>query len=267
VLFNFPLPLGDGKDFKTNQMQNPKSFRTKDRNWFSHAIWKVSHYLVTNLTVTIGFFFFHVFSRTTVIGRKNVPKRSKTLLLSNHLSMIDSFLVGLCAFYPESIFLPSLLPWNPAAEENFYRDRFISWFSDNWKCIPIKEGRKDLSSLNKMEAGLQTSPLLLFPEGTRSRDGSIGQPKGGAGLLILEAQPTVVPVCIVGMDKVLPIGSILPRPFKKIFIYYGPPLDLSDFYTQQIRKKTVLAVIDKVMDSIKFLRSEIDRLTRLNLKS
>lgn len=241
-------------------MQDQTSIQFKDRNWFFHSIWRVSHYLITNLTVTFGFLFFHVFCRTTVIGRKNVPKRPKTLLLSNHLTMIDSFLVGLCAFYPESIFWPSLLPWNPAAEENFYRDWLISWFSDNWKCIPIKKGRKDLSSLTKMEAGLQTSPLLLFPEGTRSRDGVIGPPKGGAGLLILEAQPTVVPVCIVGMEKVLPIGAILPRPFKRIFVSFGRPLDLSDFYAQQIRKKTALAVIDKVMESIKFLKAGIDRL-------
>lgn len=241
-------------------MRDQNSIQDKKRNWFSHSIWKVSHYIITNLTVTIGFFFFHVFSRTTVIGRQNVPKREKTLLLSNHLSMIDSFLVGLCAFYPESIFHPSLLPWNPAAEENFYRNRFISWFSDNWKCIPIRKGRRDLSSLTKMEAGLQTSPLLLFPEGTRSRDGSIGPAKGGAGLLILEAQPTVIPVCIVGMEKVLPIGSILPRPFQKIFIYFGPPLELSDYYALQIRKKTAFAAIHRVMDAIKFLKTEIERL-------
>lgn len=238
-------------------MQYSKSLAVKKRSRFSHVLWNVSHYLVTNLTVTIGFFFFHVFSRTTVIGRDHVPKKPNTLFLSNHLSMIDSFLVGLCAFYPESLFRPSLLPWNPAAEENFYRDCFISLFSDNWKCIPIKEGRRDLSSLTKMEAALQTSPLLIFPEGTRSRDGSIGKAKGGAGLLILEAKPSVVPVCIVGMDKVLPVGSIIPRPFKKIFVYYGPPMDLKEFYSRPIRKKTALEAIEQVMESIKTLRKKI----------
>lgn len=243
-------------------MRYSESLTVKKRNRFFFTLWNVSHYLVTNLTVTIGFFFFHVLNRTTVIGRKNVPKKANTLVLSNHLSMIDSFLVGLCAFYPESIFKPSLLPWNPAAEENFYRDRFLSWFSNNWKCIPIREGRKDLSSLTKMEAALLTSPLLLFPEGTRSRDGTIGKAKGGAGLLILEAKPTVVPVCIVGMDKVLPIGSIFPRFFKKITVYYGPPLNLDEFYALPIRKKIALAVIDTVMDSIKDLRGKIDKLDK-----
>src|SRR5205823_14359518 len=84
-------------------------------------LWPVTSYLVTNLTVTVFWVFFFVLNRTTVTGRKHVGTQRNTLLLSNHQSMLDSFLVGLVAYYPRSLLQPRLLPWNPAAGENFYR--------------------------------------------------------------------------------------------------------------------------------------------------
>ncbi len=66
------------------------------------VLWPIMSYLVTNLTVTLFWVLFFVLNRTTVIGRRNVGEERNTLLLSNHQSMLDSFLVGLAAFYPQS---------------------------------------------------------------------------------------------------------------------------------------------------------------------
>lgn len=228
--------------------------------WLYRLTWPVTHYLITNISVTFGYIFFHFFNRTIVVGKKNVPQRVNTLLLSNHQSMIDSFLVGLCAFYPTSLIRPSVIPWNPAAEENFYRTPILAWLADNWKCIPIKKGRKDVGAIYKMAQALKSGPLTLFPEGTRSRDGTIGKARGGAGMLILETRPTVIPVCIDGMDKLLPIGSILPRLFKRIYVNYGQPLDLSEFYHKEKSKEVAQAIMDRVMDSIRALQLEIEHL-------
>ena len=54
------------------------------------------------MTVTLFWVLFFVFNRTVVIGRRNVGEERNTLLLSNHQSMLDSFLVGLGALYPQS---------------------------------------------------------------------------------------------------------------------------------------------------------------------
>ncbi|MFQ5707921.1 MAG: lysophospholipid acyltransferase family protein [bacterium] len=230
--------------------------------WLFRLTWPVTHYLITNISVMIGYIFFHFFNHTTVIGRRNVPQKPNTLLLSNHQSMIDSFLVGMFAFFPRSLINSSLLPWNPAAEENFYRSRFLAWLADNWKCIPIKRGRKDVGAIFRMAEALKSSPMTLFPEGTRSRDGSIGRARGGAGMLILETQPCVIPVCIDGMDKLLPIGSIFPRLFKRIYVNYGRPLDFSDFYGQHTSKEVAQAIMDRVMEAIRNLQAEIDRMKK-----
>lgn len=230
---------------------------SRNRGWLFRLTWPFTHYLITNFSVTVGFIFFHFFNRTTIIGKKNIPKAANTLLLSNHQSMIDSFLVGMFAFYPRSLIKPSILPWNPAAEENFYRNPVLAWIADNWKCIPIKKGRKDVGAIFKMAVALRKGPMTLFPEGTRSRDGSIGKPRGGAGMLILETRPTVIPVCIDGMDKLLPIGSIFPRIFKRIYIYYGKPIDLSEFYEKEKSKEVARAIMNHVMDRIRTMRTEL----------
>ncbi len=223
----------------------------------ARRLWPLTHYLVTNLTVTLFFVLFHVLNRTKVVGRENVPREPNTLLLSNHQTLIDSFLVGLCVYYPASLVRPSLIPWNPAAEENYYRSRLLAWLADNWKCIPIKKGRKDVGAFRRMTLGLRTSPLVLFPEGTRSRDGSIGKAREGPGFLVLLARPTVVPVCIDGMDQVLPVGARFPRFSRRITVRYGKPLDLSSFYGRKKSKETSQAVMDRVMDAIRALRRDI----------
>ena len=220
--------------------------------------WPFTHAIVTNFCVTIGYFYFNVLNKTIVVGKENVPRGPNTLLMSNHQSMIDSFLIGLSVYYPESLFRPSLIPWNPAAEENLYRNAFTGWLSDNWKCIPIKRGRKDVSAIFKIGKALKTGPLLLFPEGTRSRDGEIKPGRGGTGFMILETQPVVIPVCIDGMHKVLPIGSSFPRCFKRIFVFYGEPIDFSEFRDKEKNRDTARLAIDKVMAKIRELKSDIE---------
>ena len=78
--------------------------------------------------------------------------------------------------------------------------------------------------------------------------------------MIRETWPAVVPVCIDGMDKVLPIGSSFPRFFKRIYIYFGRPLDLSEFKGRKTDRETAQEVIDKVMEAIRALKIEIQKM-------
>jgi 1-acyl-sn-glycerol-3-phosphate acyltransferase len=230
----------------------------RKKGWLYKLIWPVSHYILIHVSVTVGYLFFNLVNRTVVRGRKNLPRAANTLLLSNHQSMIDSFLVGICAYYPLSFLKPSIIPWNPAAEENFFNNPIIAFLSDNWKCIPIKKGRKDVGAIYRMAEALRKSPMILFPEGTRSRNGVIGKPRAGAGLLILETQPTVIPVCIDGMDRILPIGSVIPRIFKKIYVFYGKPIDYSRYCNMEKTKEVAQSMMTEVMDSVRSLKAEIE---------
>jgi 1-acyl-sn-glycerol-3-phosphate acyltransferase len=165
--------------------------------------------------------------------------------------MLDSFLVGLGAFYPQSWIRPHLIPWNPAAAENFYRTPILAWLADNWKCISVRVGRRDLHALHRMIEVLPHGVMTLFPEGTRSRTGAVGAGQAGPGLLILATGARVIPVAIEGMQKVLPIGSKMPRIFKRIYVTFGPPVDYAEFLATPRTRETAQALIDRVMAAIR----------------
>ena len=213
--------------------------------------------MVTNVTVTLFWMVFFVLNRTVVIGRRNVGDERNTLLLSNHQSMLDSFLVGLAAFYPQSWLKPHVIPWNPAAAENFYKNPLLAWLADNWKCIWVREGRRDLHALHRMIQVLPRGVMTLFPEGTRSRDGTVGPGRPGPGLLILATRPRVIPVAVEGMQDVLPIGHYFPRLFKRIYVSYGLPVDCGEFLTMPRTRETAQAVVDRVMAEIRVQHSQL----------
>ncbi|OGU04491.1 MAG: hypothetical protein A2W29_01480 [Gemmatimonadetes bacterium RBG_16_66_8] len=224
----------------------------RGRGWLARALWPITSYLVTNITVAAFWFYFFVLNRTTVTGRHHVGHAPNTLLLSNHQSMIDSFLVGLAAYYPASWLKPRLMPWNPAAEENFFKGWLLSWLAWNWKCIPVRAGRRDLQALRRMAEVLPGSTMVLFPEGTRTRDGSVGDGRPGAGVIALTAGARVIPVAIDGMRNVLPIGRMIPRVGRRIFVSYGPPIDCSDLPASEVvEKATAQELVNRAMRAIR----------------
>lgn len=222
-------------------------------------LWPFTSYLVTNLTVTAFWVFFFVLNRTRVSGRHHVGDGRNTLLLSNHQSMLDSFLVGLAAYYPRSWLKPHLIPWNPAAAENFYKNPVLAWLADNWKCIWVRQGRHDLHALHRMMQVLPRGTMTLFPEGTRSRDGCVGSGRAGPGLLILATRPRVIPVAIEGMNEVLPIGRYVPRVFRRICVCYGPPVDYTEFVTLPRTRETAQRLVDSIVEKIREEHAELRR--------
>ncbi|MFQ5688698.1 MAG: lysophospholipid acyltransferase family protein [Gemmatimonadota bacterium] len=235
-------------------------YRAVHRGRLFNAMWPFTRYLFTNLTVAAAFVLFFILNRTRVIGRAGLCRRKNTLLLSNHQSMIDSFVVGMCAYYPYSWLKPYLIPWNPAAEENFYRTWWLAWLADQWKCIPIREGRRDRKALYRMMHALREGTMILFPEGTRSRDGRVGPGRPGAGLVALGNHPVLVPVAIDGMDRVLPVGNRLPRLGQRVYVYYGRPVDYSDLLDRPRSKHTAQELVDRTMTIIDRQHRAIRRL-------
>jgi len=222
-------------------------------------LWPFTSYIITNLTVAFFWFYFFVLNKTTVIGRSNVGDHRNTILLSNHQSMIDSFLVGLAAYFPKSLVKPHLMPWNPAAVENFYKTPLLAWLADNWKCIPVRPGRRDMRVLSRMTELLPHSVMTLFPEGTRTRDGSVGEGRPGAGLIALATQARVIPVAIHGMNEVLPIGRKIPRMFKRIYVSYGPVVEYADLLDRGRCKETAQQLVDRAVEAIRRQHSDLTR--------
>lgn len=228
--------------------------------WLANIIWHVTSYFVVNITVGFAWIFLHVLNRTIVMGHEHIGDEPNTLLLSNHQSMIDSFPVGVAAYYPRSWLKPYLIPWHPAARENFFRNRLIAWYSNHSRCIPVRPGRRDLHALIRMMEVLPKGTIILFPEGTRTRTGEVQEGRPGAGLLALATRPRIIPVAIDGMQEVLPIGKVVPRIGRRIYVKFGPPIDYSELLDQPRTREIAQALVDKVMAAIRAQHDEIRRL-------
>ena len=167
-----------------------------------------------------------LFFRPTIEGLEHVPGRGGAILASNHLAVADSF------------FLPLLVPRRITflAKREYFtqpglRGRLKRMFFSGVGQVPI-----DRSSGSAAQAAMDTAVRLLredellgiYPEGTRSPDGRLYKGKTGVARMCLEAGVPVVPVAMIGTDRVNPIGSRMWR-LRKVHIRIGLPLDFSRY--------------------------------------
>jgi 1-acyl-sn-glycerol-3-phosphate acyltransferase len=236
-----------------------RRYKADHRGRLFNAVWPFTRWFFSLVTVTVGAILFFGLSRTEIIGRRNALRARNTLLLSNHQSLIDSFLIGFSAYYGPAIYRPWMAPWNPAAEENFYKNAYQGWWSDQWKCIPVAPGRRDMRALYRMIRALREGTMILFPEGTRTRNGEVGKGRPGAGLVALANRPNLIPVTVAGMDDVLPIGAAWPRPFQRVTILFGPAIDYSHLAGEERSKESAQAIVDLAMSLIRYQHDWIRR--------
>lgn len=209
--------------------------------WFD----KIFGHLVVK--VGLGFliwFYFRVVHRKKVkiIGRKNIPTFPGVLYYLNHETMMDSAMILPILFFPRIIFWPWLLPYTPAAMENFFKDHsrdvpflrkiplirdmpIFRWIVMHGHGLQVQPGRKDKLVLNKMiELFKQDKSVMIFPEGHRTKgDDEIDEFKFGVVKIYYEGMPReVIPIRIIGAKDILPIGTNWPDWSKgKITIIVG----------------------------------------------
>ena len=160
----------------------------------------------------LSWLYFKFFHRLEVVGLEKIPSSGSFILASNHQSYFDPPALG-CK-------LPRNLHY-------FARDSLFFWplgfLIRNLNSIPVNRSQLDLATLKRVLKVLQQGdPLLVFPEGTRSPDGQIHSGKKGIGLLLAKSQTDVLPARIMGGNKVLGKGMLIPRIGRKLVVSYGP---------------------------------------------
>jgi len=191
----------------------------------------------------VSWFYFKAFHRLEVHGIKNVPQTGSFILASNHSSFFDPPALG-CR-------LPRNLHY-------FARDSLFFWplglLIRNLNSIPVNRSQLDIATLKRVLKVLKGGdPLLLFPEGTRSADGNLGEGKKGIGLLLAKSQVDVLPARVTGGNKVLGKGMLFPRIGRKLVVEYGTLLKIdtldpgkSDTNRYEIIANKVLAEINRI---------------------
>jgi len=148
------------------------------------------------------------------MGVQNIPARGGVLLASNHQSYLDPPLVASC--------LPREMHF--MARRSLFRNPVFRALIVRCNAFAIERDAADVKGVKQAIARLEAGNILLvFPEGTRTRNGSVGPMKAGIGMLAERASVPVVPVLIDGAHRVWP-RSGPPRPFGRIRIVFGRPI-------------------------------------------
>ena len=157
--------------------------------------------------------FFRVWFRLERIGREHIPGQGPVILASNHRSFLDPFVIAVMTRRPI---------YFVAKKELFLFHPVVSWLLSSLGAFPIDRGASDQEAMATARAILERGEaVLMFPEGTRIRPGSLGRPKRGVGRLALETGAPVVPVAVIGTEAVRRGFRIRPH---KVRIRAGRPL-------------------------------------------
>ena len=178
-------------------------------------------------------------NRLQVLGSEHIPVSGGVLLLSNHISAYDTVLLPAAVQKK----YPWQMIWAPAKEELF-RNALLGAIFRSWGAFPVKRGR-DVRAGKKLGQLLQSEKVMLFPEGTRHKDGQLGKGNRGVGKLIYEHRPVVVPTTLSGINhwKLMKCGQ-------DGRVYFGAPLDFSDLFGREDSKETHLLIVERVMTAI-----------------
>jgi 1-acyl-sn-glycerol-3-phosphate acyltransferase len=148
-------------------------------------------------------------------GRENIPSEGAVLVVSNHQSHFDPPLVGMAC----------LRRMNYLARDTLYRFAPLGWLIHSLDAIPIDREGLGLGGIKESLRRLKRGEMvLIFPEGTRSRDGEIARFRPGFTVLASRSGAYILPVAIEGAYSAWPRWRRFPRPFGKIHVHYGVPL-------------------------------------------
>jgi 1-acyl-sn-glycerol-3-phosphate acyltransferase len=219
--------------------QRPSSIKQRPGLWTN--LWHAAG-------LSFWYFIIKFLNRVELRGHANVPQRGEcgVMLVYNHISAIDPFAIAVTS-------MPFFSPvwWRAPAKEELFEIPIIRNIIKTWGGFPVKRGKRDLESIEKMATMLQNSVVVIAPEGTRSTDGTLRRGKAGVGKIIYDAHPRkVIPVKVQGAEAILPKGRILPRIGRKVTITYGSPIDLTAYYLFPESVETSQQIVDVVMEEI-----------------
>jgi len=184
-------------------------------------------------------FYASTFNRLITKGEEHIPRQGGVLFASNHISAGDTlFLPGVVVKAR-----PMKMLWAPAKEELF-EGRILRWLISSWGAFPVKRGR-DVRAAKVLNDLLADQQVMLFPEGTRHKDGVLGKGNRGVGKIIYDTRPAVVPTALIGLNH-----WKFPGFGQEATVVFGSPLDFSDLFALPDTKETHQLIVDRVMDAI-----------------
>jgi 1-acyl-sn-glycerol-3-phosphate acyltransferase len=199
---------------------------------------------VTFSCYVVGFYA-STLNRFVTKGTENIPASGGVLLTSNHISAYETI------FLPWAVIRahPFQMLWAPAKEELFEKPLQRLLYS-SWGAFPVRR-KRDVKANRTINSLLQDQKVMLFPEGTRHKDGKLGPGNRGVGKIIYDTRPTVIPTALIGFNSWKFPGFRQPA-----MAVFGLPLDFSDLYVLEDNKETHNLIVGRVMQAIAELLKE-----------
>jgi 1-acyl-sn-glycerol-3-phosphate acyltransferase len=200
------------------------------------------YYRITKFALRL---FYRIFFGLKIYGRENLQYRENFIFASNHLSYADPPAVG-CTFDREVWFM---------AKKELFRNRLFAWLISTYRAIPVDRDEVDRKTMKIILGNLKHGDsVLMFPEGTRSRDGSIRQLKSGLGFIAMQAGVSILPVHVRGTDRLS--KCFLRR--ERLEVRLGPPIRIPEDYVPDDRKQDYQVLSSMVRHEMQMLKDLSD---------
>jgi 1-acyl-sn-glycerol-3-phosphate acyltransferase len=190
-----------------------------------------------------------------VYNAERVPLEGAVILASNHASFLDPPLVG--SGVRRGI--------NYLARENLFRFPVMGWVLRQWQVVPVdRDGGGAVGLRAILDRLLAGGAIILFPEGTRTRDGQLQPARSGIGLTVIKSTAPVVPVRVFGMFEAYGRHLRFPRP-RRVAVKYGQPMHFEQLRAEakvcsKARLKEIYQqVADEIMAAIAGLKPHEDK--------
>lgn len=193
---------------------------------------------VTFSVYVVGFYA-SVLNRFTTKGSEHIPDSGPVLIASNHISAYETVLLpwGVIRHHPLQML------WTPAKEELF-ANTFQRLIYVSWGAFPVRR-KRDVKANRILNDLLIDQKVMLFPEGTRHKDGRLGKGNRGVGKIIYDTRPTVIPTAMIGLNR-----WKFPGLRQQGTAVFGAPLDFTDLYTLEDCKETHILIVERLMLAI-----------------
>ncbi len=200
--------------------------------------------MIYTVAKLISYIFCKIYFRLEVNGADNIPEKGGVLVASNHGSFLDPVIVGV-GISRQTYYL---------TKQSLFEIPIFRLLIKALHTIPVRRELVSVSTFKELIKSLNAKKvIILFPEGTRSLDGKLGQGKVGVGMIALKADVPIIPAYIDGAIKAFPKNGKWIYP-KKIRVIFGKPIMPN---CKDLNKKNYREISTQVMQSISSLKENI----------
>jgi 1-acyl-sn-glycerol-3-phosphate acyltransferase len=197
---------------------------------------------------------YRIYFRWRVFNAERVPQTGPVILASNHASFLDPPLVGSGLHRPI----------NYLARKSLFRFPVMGWVLRSWNTVPVDRDGGGAAGLKAiLDRLLAGGGIILFPEGTRTRDGRLQPARSGIGLTVIKSDAVVIPVRTFGTFEAYGRHIKFPRPFR-VAVKYGEPMRFEKLRAEAKNcskgrlKEIYQEIADEIMAAIAKLEPKAD---------